>query len=42
MLRIIITIDATLSLAQESVPSVVLAMLGCMVAMLECICMPAC
>ena len=42
MLRfIIVTMDATLSMAQESV---VLAMLhvGCMVAMLECICMPAC
>ena len=26
----------------ESVPSVVLPMLGCMVEMLECICMPAC
>ena len=31
--------DATLSMAQESVPSVVLAIQGCMVAMLECICM---
>ena len=42
MLTSIVTIDATLSMAQESVPSVVLAMLGCMVAMLECICMSAC
>ena len=42
MLRSIVTIDATLSMAQESAPSMVLAMLGCMVAMLECICMPAC
>ena len=33
--------DATFSMAQGSVPSVVLAMLGCMVAMLECICMLA-
>ena len=39
MLRSIVTMDAT---EQESAPSVVLAMLGCMVAMLECICMPAC
>ena len=31
MLRSIVTMDATLSMAQESVPSVVLAMLGCMV-----------
>ena len=42
MLRSIVTMDATLSTEQESVPSVVLAMLGCMVAMLECIFMPAC
>ena len=42
MLTSIVTMDATLSMAQESVPSVVLAMLGCMVAMLECICMSAC
>ena len=42
MLSSIVTMGATLSMAQESVPSVVLAMLGCMVAMLECICMPAC
>ena len=41
MLISIVTIDDTLSMAQESVLSVVLAMLGCMVAMLECICMPA-
>ena len=33
MLTSIVTMDATLSMAQESVPSVVLAMLGCMVAM---------
>ena len=39
MLSSIVTMDATLSMAQESVPSVVLAMLGCMIAMLECICM---
>ena len=31
MLSSIVTMDATLSMAQESVPSVVLAMLGCMV-----------
>ena len=37
MLSSIVTMDATLSMAQESVPSVVLAMIGCMVAMLECI-----
>ena len=42
MLSSIVTMDATLSMAQESVPFVVLVMLGCMVAMLECICMPAC
>ena len=44
MLSSIVTMDATLSMAQESVPLnfVVLAMLGCMIAMLECICMPAC
>ena len=41
MLSSIVTMDATLSMAQEYVPSVVLAMLGCMVAMLECICMLA-
>ena len=39
MLSSIVTMDATLSMAQESVPYVVLAMLGCIVAMLECICM---
>ena len=34
MLTSIVTMDATLSsMAQESVPSVVLALLGCMVAM---------
>ena len=38
----VVTMDATLSMAQESVPSVVLAMLGCMITILECICMPAC
>ena len=42
MLSSIVTKGATLSMAQESVPSVVLAMLGCIVAMLGCICMPAC
>ena len=42
MLINIVTMDATLSMAQESVSSVVLEMLGCIVAMLECICMPAC
>ena len=36
MFVIIVTVDATLSMAQESVPSVVLAKLGYMVAMLEC------
>ena len=36
MLTSILTMDDTLSMAQESVPS---AMLGCMVAMLECISM---
>ena len=41
MLRSIVTMDSTLSMAQESVPSVVLAMLSCMIAMLECVCMLA-
>ena len=39
MLSSIVTMDATLSMAQESVPSVVLVILGCMIAMLECISM---
>ena len=39
MLTNTVTMDATLSMAQGGVPSVVLAMPGCMIAMLECICM---
>ena len=43
MLRSIVTMHGCYtSMAQESVPSVVLVMLGCMIAMIECICMPAC
>ena len=42
MLRSIVTMDSTLSMAQESVPSVVLAMLGCMVAMYSHASMLAC
>ena len=37
MLSRIVTMGVTFSMAQESVPSVVIAVLGCMVAMLECI-----